>query len=471
MSEQQGPGDTIGESPCTAPRLGRADRGPATLFPLLFLVTVNCGGPPSPASSPSPGRWAGAQRIGGTPEPVPNCNPVESPQVGMDGRGGAMAAWLSECAIWTARYVPGQGWLQPEAIAGLPVGAAANWLWEPLLAVNDSGTALVVWATEDDIFRGRQLWARRWESATGWTPAERIDGLQAGQLEPTFPSAVALDSVGNGLAVWISEGTVAARFVVGSGWVAPERIGGPAAFPFPAVSFDTLGRAFATWSEGGTAVVRRFEPRLGWNPTTQFGPDSEGTFVGPGRVAFDNTGRGLLVYERSLGYYKPSSVWSALFGNDLWTPFSQLSAAGMGAGNPRIGLGSDGQGLAVWSELDGPSFARFDSLRGWGPSQTIPAVATGTGLVPPSWNLAVNARGDGFLVFLSQSPTLGRAQALATRYVTGQWESAQALQATSNYPGSPAIAVDPCGNATAVWLEIEGERPRIWANHFDTACR
>jgi hypothetical protein len=389
----------------------------------------------------------------------------------MDAGGGAMAAWLSECAIWTARYVPGQGWMQPEAIAGLPVGAAPNWLWEPLLAVNDTGTALVVWATEDDVFRGRQLWARRWETVTGWTPAERIDGFQAGQLEPEFPSAVALDSGGNGLVVWISEGTVAARFVAGTGWVPPERIGGPAAFLFPAVSFDRLGRAFATWSEGGTAMVRRFEPGLGWNPTTQFGPDGQGTFVEPGGVAFDNSGRGLLVWERSLGYYKPSSVWSALFANDLWTPFSQLSAAGMAAGNPRIGLGSNGQGLAVWTEVDGPSFARFDFLQGWRPSQKIPAMAGVTWPFPPSWNLAVNARGDGFMVSLQQSPSLGRSQVIATRYVTGQWEAAQALQATSNYPGSAAIAVDHCGNATAVWPEIEGERHRIWANHFDTACR
>jgi len=38
-----------------------------------------------------------------------------------------MAAWLSECAIWAARYIPGQGWAQPDAIGGLPAGAPTGY--------------------------------------------------------------------------------------------------------------------------------------------------------------------------------------------------------------------------------------------------------------------------------------------------------------------------------------------------------
>jgi hypothetical protein len=437
-----------------------------TLLWLLVLLCPSCGSPTSPEATASPGRWTGAQRIGGTPEAIPNCNNTQLPEVGMDGRGGALAAWLSECAIWTARYTPGQGWAPPEAVGGLPAGAPANWLWEPVLAVNDSGNALVVWATQVDVSEGRQLWARRWESATGWRPAERIDGLQSGQLSTEFRQAVALDSAGNGLVVWISQGVVVATSLsAGAGWAPPERIGGPGAFVYQSASFDPLGRGFATWTERGAAIVRRFEPGRGWSPATQFAAQGDRTFVDAGRIAFDRTGRAVLVWEQSLGYLRPSSVWSASLVDDAWTAFVQISGAGANAGNPHVGLGTDGHGLTVWSEIDGPRFASFDFARGWQPPAAIPAAPLGP------LDLAVNGTGLGVMVWNQLEASSAHAHVQASRYVNGRWEASQPLQATSNPPGAPAVAIDHCGNAIAVWAEFDGEQTRTWANHFDTGCR
>jgi hypothetical protein len=432
---------------------------------LILLVAPGCGGPTSPESTPPPGRWTGAERIGGTPEAVPNCNITQSPRVGMDAGGGAMAAWLSECAIWTARYLPGQGWTQPQAIGGLPPGAAGNWLWEPTLAVSDSGSALVVWATQQNVTEGRQLWARSWQSTSGWAPAERIDGLQARKLEPEYLSAIAMDPGGNGLAVWASQGIVAARFDAGRGWMDPERIGAAAAFfDYRAVSLDSFGRALATWVDSGTAVVQRFEPDRGWSPPTRFGPEGEWTFEGPGRVAFEKTGRAVLVWTRSLGYRRPSAVWSAVFSNEVWTPLGQVSD--VDASGARVGLDEEGRGLGVWNGLNGPSFARFDFRRGWGPTQPVIS-AVGA----EAEDLAVNASGDAFIIWRQRSRSLGDEQVRASRYVNGQWEAAQPLEPTSNGTGRAAIAVDPRGNAIAVWAEYEPGRVRVWANRFDTGSR
>lgn len=117
---------------------------------LTALSTVGCGDSgTTPDPSPLPGgRWVGAQPFGNTPEPKPNCSLGLSPQLGMDARGGAVAAWLSDCSIWVARYEPAQGWLRPEIVGVLPAGAPANWIWEPALAVNDAGTVLVVWTSQ-----------------------------------------------------------------------------------------------------------------------------------------------------------------------------------------------------------------------------------------------------------------------------------------------------------------------------------
>jgi len=225
-------------------------------------------------------------------------------------------------------------------------------LWEPTLAVSDDGSALVVWATQTSS-EGRQLWARSWQSTSGWAPAERIDGLQAEKLEAEYTAAVALDPGGNGLVVWASQGIVAARFVAGRGWTDPERIGtAPAFFEYRAVSIDPFGRALVTW---------------------------------------------------------------------------------------------------------------VDFPRGWGPTQ---AVVSAVGA--EAEDLGVNPGGDGFIVWRQRFRSLGEEQVLASRYVNGKWEAAQPLEATSNGTGRAAIAVDPCGNAIAVWAEYEPGRIRVWANRFET---
>jgi len=44
------------------------------------------------------------------------------------------------------------------------------------------------------------------------------------------------------------------------------------------------------------------------------------------------------------------------------------------------------------------------------------------------------------------------------------------LQAPSNEPNDPAVSIDPCGNAVAIWSESESGRTRTWANRYETAC-
>jgi len=179
-------------------------RGPSSWALVATLGLVGCGSPSTSPDSPVPdkGRWLGAEAIGNTPEPKPDCNPPLSPQLAMNGHGSAVAAWLSDCSVWTARYEPGQGWRQPEIVGSLPPGAPANWMWEPMLAVNDAGTALVVWTTQVTAGEGnRQVWTSVGDSAKGWSVAERIGDRESGPLSEIDNPHVAIDPSGNGVVV------------------------------------------------------------------------------------------------------------------------------------------------------------------------------------------------------------------------------------------------------------------------------
>ena len=375
-----------------------------------------------------------------------------------------MAAWLSDCSISVARYEPGQGWLRPEVVGSLPSDAPANWIYEPALAVNGAGTAVVVWTTQVTAGEGqRQVWARVWRGASGWAAAERIGERESGPISESDNPTVALDPAGNGMVVWGSNGIVTVRLVAGSGWAIAERLES-AGYPFaPGIFLDASGPGFAVWNETQTAAVARFDPASGWGPSDRFGNADGWSFGGSGQMAFDREGRAVLVWHRSRGRLEPAAIWSTTFDRGVWAPWAPISASGA-VQDPHVGLGSAGVGLAAWIEPTGPAFVRRDGL-GWG----SPAMAVAApGIDPQALDLEVNGNASGILVWSRTTVEPGGVE--ASRYVGGRWSARETLRAGQR-TRYPQAALDACGNAIVIWSEAVGESVRIWANRFDAGCR
>ena len=284
----------------------------------------------------------------------------------MDASGRAVATWLSDCSIWVAGASRGQTWGPPSPLGGLPPGAPANWLWEPGLAVNRGGVALVVWATQESAAEGRQLFSRRLDPVAGWTGAERIDGGEARRASTAYAPSLALDEGGNGLAVWDSEGIVAARLVAAGAWLPPERIAGPPS-SVPKVFLDAGGRGFAAWTLRGEAYARRFEPAGGWGETTRFTPEAGWSFSGWGDLAFDAAGQALLVWPQTQGSIGPDAgLVGPVRGRPVVGPGRGQHGRAASAVNPHVGIDGSGVGTATWNESQaGIASARWE--RGaWG---------------------------------------------------------------------------------------------------------
>jgi hypothetical protein len=402
--------------------------------------------------------------IDGSAPTNPNCNGANAPTAGMDASGRTLAAWLSGCVIAVASSAQGQPWGAPSPLGALPAGAPANWLWEPALAVNGGGGALVAWAAQETVAEGRQILSRRLDPAVGWTAAERIDAGESGRLGLPYAPSLALDEAGNGLAVWDSEGVVAARLLATRGWLAPERIAG-SPLSVPLAFLDRRGAGFAVWLLRGEVYARRFEAAAGWDETTRFTAEAGWTFSGQGDLAFDPAGQALLVWSQARSSVGPERVWSAAFAAGRWSSGAVVSAGDTRAVNPHVGIDDAGGGIAVWNESQvGIAFARWD--RGaWTPPRVAVSAPSGAG---PA-RLAVSAGGDAMVVW-RESAASGPGRVFAVRYAAGSWGAREALQASGNQPNDPMVAVDPCGNAVAIWSEYEGSLRRVWANRFETSC-
>jgi hypothetical protein len=234
--------------------------------------------------------------------------PTNRPGVSTDAAGNALLVWQENFRGRVARFVPLSGFLPEEdydpaargasqptlALAsagrgfigwssptgnppayqlkirsvsstapglGPVVALGADLSGGVVLAVNDEGRGVAVWAT-----RIEELWASLFEPATGWQVPERLVGSDA------RAASVGLDTQGRALLVfsqWNGTRDVlqARRYVRGRGWSSAEVIDARGHSILPSLALDPVGDALVVWTEllpqGGKNIwSNRFDPNL-----------------------------------------------------------------------------------------------------------------------------------------------------------------------------------------------------------------
>lgn len=335
-----------------------------------------------------------------------------SPRVGFEGDGNAVALWtLDDASLGTgsvrgSRYAQGAGWEAPafiEAEAGNVFGSVE-------LAVNPNGEAVAVWLQDD----GGQLnvWSNRYAAGSGWGTAEAIDETSDVVDQPR----VAINGNGDVLAAWQVRDpgnfiwdVAARRYVAGSGWVAPEILSGD---PFEALS---------------------------------------------PRVVLDDDGNGLVVWIQGLGLDAAihASRYTEAGG---WTPPHELSVSGA-IDDPELAIDPFGNAIAVWEQRESvngalellPYAARHTASGGWSTPQ---AIGNRTAFWP---KVALDASGHAIAVWYELDLALPLADAYSVwgnRFtVENGWTAAEQVGSNGGLIGAgmPNVAVDPSGDAFAIW--------------------
>jgi hypothetical protein len=431
------------------------------------VVLGACGG--RETTAPSPGRWVGAERIDDAPS-HPFAALVGFPALGVDGSGRAIAVWGQEAGIRSRQFVPGRGWGPREALPKTGYGNAVD----PQVAVNGIGTAVAIWRQTETPESGPvRVWSSRREPTGGWSAPAAIDGGEL--LDGAWQIAVALDPARNAIALWTSDGIVAARGGADEGWLPPERLSRSGASP--EVVVDIAGRALATWSEPEAGFARQYVPGRGWLDVTRFGPDGEGRYYGPGLLAFDSSGRAVLVWERrSGGDFGPVVVWAARFDGRGWSGQSVISDRAVKSVFPVVAFDARGA-LAVWTQFAFPNEADDGVVSRRAPfgSSWESPLRFWTAQGPVTTALAMNLHGEAVAAWAQlERPTPSsdlQYRLWASRYAGGQWTPAEPLQAGPGWAQSPVVAIDEEGNATVAWVEHDGAPASIWANRFQVDRR
>jgi hypothetical protein len=353
---------------------------------------------------------------------INNAGRAREPQVALDPNGNAVAVWAQSDGtrdnIWANRFTPDAGWSLAELIETDNAGAAQN----PQVALDPNGNAVAVWSQSDGT--RNNVWANRYTRAAGWSVAELIEtDNDQGAIGPQ----VALDSNGNAIAVWtlsgsgMNESIWANRFTPAAGWGVAERIdtGDLGTASRAHVAADPDGNAVALWYQWDGARnnvwANRYTPSGGWGVAELIESDNAGAAQNP-QVALDPNGNAVAVWSQSDG--TRDNIWANRFTPDAGWGLAELietDNAGRGVG-AKVSLDPNGNAVAVWYQSDGTRdniwANRFTPDAGWGVAELIETDDAGGAFVPQ-------------------------------------------------------VALDPNGNAVAVWFQSDGTRTNIWANRFD----
>jgi len=354
------------------------------------------------------------------------------------------------------------GWGAPRNLS--PPGRDAS---SPQVALNAAGTAVAVWRLRVSRSTGVVQAAVREPGGTWGVPRDISTPSEVDQSGSQPVLHVALDPGGDAVAIWTQHAggfnsVVTAVLQAGGDWSTPQQLSTPGRTALgPRVALDSSGNAVAIWSEyqspywWETRVLTAARSAGGtWSATQSISTDDEPALAS--QVAVDRVGtafavwnagrhctRGVCRYAVQASVRPAGGTWSAP--QDLSSDsYYEISA-------PQVVVDESGNALAVWSRdawfpngviesVDRPSGGQ------WSSPEVLP-LTYGTATGP---RLAVDPAGNAVAVW-STGAYPSKDVVASTRPARGTWEAPRVLSASNFENSRPDVAVDAAGVAVVIW--------------------
>ena len=243
----------------------------------------------------------------------------------------------------------------------------------------------------------------------------------------------------------------------------------------PSLDMNADGEAMAVWLYEDPAVqnyvvwASPYLPGTGWAPAQ---PIDSGT----GRsvsasVAVDAKGNAMAIWQQHDG--TRNNIWANRYdvATEQWAGPELVETADGAAISPQVKMDADGNAIAVWLQYDGTrnniETSRYDVASGkWLPLEPVETLDAD----PEGIRLAVDDAGNALLVWLQSDGT--RLRVRANHYLAGDtWQGAVILDAGDGDPLAASLALDTVrGSAMVAWLQSQSASERqIRYARFDAA--
>ena len=285
-------------------------------------------------------------------------------QLGIDATGNAVAVWQENISgnlsIQTASKPFGGSWTAPSTLS---VSANNSGL---VLAMNGAGQTIAVWI---DI-TAEAIMASYLTFGGSWSAPVTLSAVGEMPIEPQ----VAIDSAGNGYAIWTNTVGYSINAAVSSGavWGPEQLISLNGSNVFPDITTGGVSQALVVWLNQTIDEVRAVQYNGSWKLIPQvISSDSEGN---PSCVATGNNGFATWL-DDNLGSVQVTNLNAGSWSYPLFTVSTSNNNE-----SPTISMRTDGTSILVWADyMNGTVDAVFFPNGGTpGALQVISSAGTNT---------------------------------------------------------------------------------------------
>ncbi len=337
--------------------------------------------------------WRGPEHI----SPYNTANHVE-PDVAVDRTGNAVAVWWSylenNTVIFANQYTSGVGWGYQKWLDSSSGGGVCK----PKVVCDDAGNALAVWIHNGGLMSARYVPGLGWDSLTPVT-SYHVNAQ---------PPDLAIDASGDVMAVWsdVTSSTYniwSCRYVVGLGWQAAEMIetndSGDATAPRVAV--DDAGTAIAVWHHMDGPFLspthifaNRYSVGTGWGTAQLLESEQTDEAWNP-RIGMDGAGNAIAAwYQYDRSAYRASLWTAALLVPGGWAQAEELVQDG--CFSPDVAVNKDGQAMMIWLQWGAVEFSRCTIGSAWETPEVV-SYTPSIGIQDPK--VAIDGNGDAAAVW------------------------------------------------------------------------
>jgi hypothetical protein len=144
-------------------------------------------------------------------------------------------------------------------------------------------------------------------------------------------------------------------------------------------------------------------------------------------------------------------------GSGIWQAPVDLSAVGQGAETPQVAVDPQGNAVAVWRRFNGMNFIVQGAARPAGSGVwQVPVDLSVAGQSAYSPDVALDPQGNAVAVWNRSNGTNNIVQGAVRPAGSGVWQAPVDLSVAGQSAFSPQVAFDPQGNAVAVWERSNG---------------
>jgi PKD domain len=316
------------------------------------------------------------------------------PQVAIDSHGDAVAVWEiyknSKWYVQASQMPAGGTWQTPVQLAETNYA-----LGQPQVAIDAQGDAVAAWTTSNgshDLIDASEL-----PAGGSWQTPAQISGSSEEAAQPH----VAMNAAGDAVVAWTiwtgSTNTIAAaELPAGGTWQTPAQISNAGNEDYdPQVAIDEHGDVVAVWehNNGGQEVVQAAQLPAGgsWQSTASQLSEGGQSAYNP-ELASNPQGDAVVVWERYNGSDQIAQA-AQLPAGGSWQPAVNISESGVDGGAPHVAIDPQGDEVAVWTRWDGSTdTAEASELAAGGTWQTPVALSAG---VQDSYNPRVGMSSNG----------------------------------------------------------------------------